>query len=227
MDIDDLLKKMDEHERIFFTAEPNRTSTRRGSRSPGRRVPDAATMADARAKLSRRNFPVPFRTRRFEMRSVGRTGPLKAFVASSVLAGVAAGCATTSISTPPRAIPSFELRVATVQGLGRILVDGAGLTLYLYEPDHEGPSTCKGFCAEQWPPLVLPTGIAHPKAAKGVVADLLGTTKRSGGALQVTYAGWPLYRWQGDHKPGEALGEGDDMGLWYVVSPEGKAVLPR
>ena len=48
---------------------------------------------------------------------------------------------------------------------------------------------------------------------------------RAGGARQVTYNGWPLYLWQGDQEPGQATGQADDMGLWYVLSPSG-AVEP-
>ncbi len=35
-----------------------------------------------------------------------------------------------------------------VNGLGTVLVDGYGLTLYLFVPDHgSGRSTCFGYCA--------------------------------------------------------------------------------
>jgi len=47
---------------------------------------------------------------------------------------------------------------ATVQlaesDLGSILVDADGMTLYLFEADTDGTSTCYDDCAETWPPLV-------------------------------------------------------------------------
>jgi predicted lipoprotein with Yx(FWY)xxD motif len=76
-------------------------------------------------------------------------------------------------------------------------------------------------CAQQWPPLILPGGATHPLARGGAAASLLGTVRRAGGARQLTYNGWPLYLWEGDREPGQATGQADDMGLWYVLSPDG------
>ena len=39
-------------------------------------------------------------------------------------------------------------------GLGRILVDGRGHTLYLFMKDTRSKSACAGQCAAYWPPLV-------------------------------------------------------------------------
>jgi predicted lipoprotein with Yx(FWY)xxD motif len=114
----------------------------------------------------------------------------------------------------------------TVPGLGAVLVDGYGLTLYLFVPDHHaGRSTCSGYCATQWPPLILPAGVTTPVAGAGVDTALVGTTRR-GDSLQVTYAGWPLYRWIGDTSTGQATGEGirNSGGLWYAVDGAGQPV---
>jgi len=117
--------------------------------------------------------------------------------------------------------PGYNIRVGTVTGLGPVLVDGAGYTLYMYVPDHRGRSTCYRVCAQQWPPLLLPHGVRHPVAGRGVNAALLGTVTRSGGTVQVTYNRWPLYLYDADVQPGQATGQADDMGLWYVLSPRG------
>src|SRR5215831_9284418 len=74
--------------------------------------------------------------------------------------------------------------------LGRILVDAHGKTLYLWAHDKGAKSTCNGDCAEYWPPL-LTNG--KPLASGGAKTSLLGTTRRSDGRIQVTYAGHPLY----------------------------------
>jgi predicted lipoprotein with Yx(FWY)xxD motif len=117
--------------------------------------------------------------------------------------------------------PDYSVTVGTVAGLGRVLVDGNGRTLYMYTPDHQGRSTCYGVCAQQWPPLLVPRGIRRPLAGPGLNAAMLGTVIRKNGAAQVTYNGWPLYLYVVDVQPGEATGQADDMGLWFVLSPNG------
>jgi predicted lipoprotein with Yx(FWY)xxD motif len=107
--------------------------------------------------------------------------------------------------------------------LGRILVDTRGRTLYLFEKDKHGKSTCTGQCATFWPPLIT---AAKPSAAAGVRASLLGTTKRADGRLQVTYNHHPLYRFAKDTKKGQTQGEGlSAFGAeWYAVSRAGTTV---
>ncbi len=119
------------------------------------------------------------------------------------------------------AAPSWEVTATVLPGAGTVLADGRGFTLYAYMPDHRGRSQCSGLCARDWPPLVLPAGARRAVAGKGVKTSLLGTVPRPGGARQVTYNGWPLYLWQGDHEPGQATGQADDMGLWYLLSAGG------
>jgi predicted lipoprotein with Yx(FWY)xxD motif len=123
--------------------------------------------------------------------------------------------------SPVSSASRYEVLAKTIPGLGEVITDGQGFTLYMYAPDHQGPSQCYGFCAQQWPPLVLPRGVTRPEAGPGVRAALLGTVRRTGGKLQETYGGWPLYLWIGDTSPGEATGQADDMGLWYVLSVTG------
>ena len=139
-----------------------------------------------------------------------------------------AACSTSGSGTggPGASSPSYQIRAAAVGGLGTVLVNGQGLTLYLFEPDKQSTPTCTTSCAASWPPVVLPAGVSAPLAGGGLVSSLLGIVHRSDGSLQVTYDGWPLYRWIGDTRPGIATGEGLDNfgGLWYAVSPAGAAV---
>ncbi len=116
--------------------------------------------------------------------------------------------------------PVYELQATRLPGAGRVLTDGHGFTLYIYVPDHQGRSRCFELCAKNWPPLTLQAGVRHALAGPGVDAALLGTVGR-GGTRQITYNGWPLYLWQGDQEPGQATGQADDMGLWYVISASG------
>ena len=160
------------------------------------------------------------------------------FVAALALASTAAACSRTPTGgTPP---PNFgaptrpllagsphEVTTGQVHGLGTVLTTGQGLTLYVYAPDQDrGTSICYDICAVQWPPMVLAPGTTTPQAGPGVQAGLLGTTRRTDGTLQVTYAGWPLYRWAGDVEPGQATGQGitNSGGLWWVITPAGKVI---
>lgn len=146
-----------------------------------------------------------------------RLRPAGLAVLLAAVALAVAGCGSGGASGPPR----YELEARSIPGLGRVVTDGNGFTLYLYAPDHRGTSKCSGFCAQQWPPLVLPHGMTRPSAGPGIDKALLGTVKRGNGTLQETYNGWPLYLWQGDTAPGQATGQADDMGLWYVLSVTG------
>lgn len=108
--------------------------------------------------------------------------------------------------------------------LGKILVDGQGRTLYLFEADKGTTSVCNGACAAAWPPL---TTAGKPIAGGGLAASKLGTTKRSDGTAEVTYNGHPLYTYAGDGAPGQTAGQAiDGFGAeWYVLSPAGNKIV--
>jgi predicted lipoprotein with Yx(FWY)xxD motif len=155
------------------------------------------------------------------------------FVALALLVGACGqagghviGIGANSAPTTGRAGPGYMVQSATIKGLGPVLVDGYGLTLYLFVPDHQsGRSTCEGYCAAEWPPATLPLGVTTPVIGPSVNRALVGTTRR-GNVVQVTYNGWPLYRWIGDTSAGEATGQGitNAGGLWYVVNDAGQPV---
>ena len=108
-------------------------------------------------------------------------------------------------------------------GLGRVLVDGRGRTLYLFEKDKHGKSACTGTCAGAWPPLIAS---GKPRATAGAKASLLGTVRRRDGRLQVTYNHHPLYTFVKDTGKGQTNGEGIDAfgAEWYAVSVAGAKV---
>ena len=105
--------------------------------------------------------------------------------------------------------------------LGVILETSKGFTLYHYALDTSKKSACTGGCAQAWPPLVLPKGVTKATAGTGVSQALLGTVKRGGGVLQVTYRGEPLYTFGGDTKAGETSGQG--VGNFHVVTVKAAA----
>jgi predicted lipoprotein with Yx(FWY)xxD motif len=108
-------------------------------------------------------------------------------------------------------------------GLGKILVDSQGRTLYLFQKDSGTESACTGACAAAWPPL---RASGKPTVGSGADASATGTAARSDGKPQVTYGGHPLYRYQGDQKPGDTNGQGLTAfgGGWFAVSPAGDQV---
>ena len=150
-------------------------------------------------------------------------------IPAAALALAACGSSSSTQSSGAASAPAASTggSTATVAwrqtSLGPVLVDSAGRTLYLYRADKGTTSACSGACAQVWPPLA-----AHgtPTAAPGVKASLLGTTRRSDGTAQVTYAGHPLYSYTADSGPGSVTGQGVTSfgAAWYALNPSGQAV---
>jgi predicted lipoprotein with Yx(FWY)xxD motif len=139
---------------------------------------------------------------------------------------VAFGCGGStgsSSASPSPAATGTTIAVATNAKLGQILVDGKGITVYLFLQDTGTASTCYTNCAAIWPP-VLTDGA--PQAGSGSQASLLGTTTRTDGKVEVTYAGHPLYYFIKDKAVGDTTGQGiNGFGaLWWVMSPAGAAI---
>ena len=107
--------------------------------------------------------------------------------------------------------------------LGTILVDGDGMTVYVFANDAAGTSTCTGGCAANWPPVEAPAPV--PSSIPGVSAAL-GTATRDDGSEQLTVAARPVYTFVGDSAPGQTSGHGRtlDGGLWQAVSADGSPV---
>ena len=118
---------------------------------------------------------------------------------------------------------SAALGTKNLPGLGVVLVNGEGKTLYIYAPDHAKKVTCTGSCAQVWPPV---TASGKPTLSGGVKASLIGTDPSPSGGQVVTYAGWPLYSYVADATPGTAHGQAlnNSGGLWYVITPSGQVI---
>jgi predicted lipoprotein with Yx(FWY)xxD motif len=129
------------------------------------------------------------------------------------------GASTTKPAAATR--EGAPITVGSAAGVGKILVDSKGLTLYYFQKDQNGESACYGACASGWPPLITE---GKPVAGEGAMASKLGTTKRKDGTTQVTYAGWPLYTFVEDKKPGEDNGTDSKAfgASWYPLHPNGE-----
>lgn len=138
---------------------------------------------------------------------------------------------STTSSTPATSSSSSSsastatVSVGTVSGLGQVLVNGQGHTLYVFMPDHHVKVTCTGSCAQLWPPDKL-SGSQQPTGSGAIKSSLLGSDTDPEGGRVVTYAGWPLYTYVGDSSSGQATGQGLETsgGLWYAISPAGVIV---
>jgi predicted lipoprotein with Yx(FWY)xxD motif len=139
----------------------------------------------------------------------------------AVAASIAAVLIPASLASPSKG-SSATISVRQSK-LGRILVDGRGRSLYLFQKDRAGRSSCDGACAMAWPPLIAS---GKPRAGAGAKASLLGRTKRKDGRWQVTYNRHPLYTFVQDTKKGQTNGEGVDAfgAEWDAVSPAGAKV---
>ena len=157
---------------------------------------------------------------------LGRTSLL--FLGALSLAVVAlAGCGGSASHALPK---TSDGRPATVgvagTGLGDVLVDRQGRTLYLFARDSGTLSACTGACAVSWPPLRVR---GAPLVGSGATPSDVGRTARADGSSQLTYHGHPLYTFVNDKKPGDTNGEGINAfgGSWFAVSPAGAKVVPR
>jgi len=100
--------------------------------------------------------------------------------------------------------------------LGKILVNSAGMTVYIYTADSANKVTCTGGCLSVWPPVTVAKG-AKPKGGPGVKG--LGTVS-SGGKLVVTWNKHPLYTYALDTGPDVVNGNAVKVGsgIWYAAT---------
>jgi predicted lipoprotein with Yx(FWY)xxD motif len=121
---------------------------------------------------------------------------------------------------------TVTLTVHPVAGLGSVVTDGQGRTLYMFPPDAGSRVSCTGPCAGTWPPVVIASN-HRPSGGAGIDVGEIGTVPDpNSGAKIVTYAGFPLYRYEGDAAAGTANGQGLflDGGPWYALTPAGQPI---
>ena len=89
-----------------------------------------------------------------------------------------------------------------------ILVDAAGRTLYTFDNDSDGTSTCNDRCTMYWPPALATADTPRSSEFSIVV--------REDGTDQWAFKGKPLYRFYGDTAPGDVNGD-DRGGAWHAI----------
>ena len=110
------------------------------------------------------------------------------------------------------ASPAFAADPAMMgdTAMGKVFVDGKGMTLYWFDNDMGGKSACNGPCAANWPPFMAPAG--------GMASGDWSIIIRDDGSKQWAYKGHPLYSWSKDMKTGDITGDGFN-GKWHLAKP--------
>jgi predicted lipoprotein with Yx(FWY)xxD motif len=124
----------------------------------------------------------------------------------------------TSAGTTSGSVSASGIKTASTSK-GTVLVNSQGRTLYWFAIDTPTTSKCSGTCATFWPPV-----LGKPSMASGAsLSGKLGTIKRSGGQLQATYDGHPLYTFKQDTSSGQVNGNDINTsgGLWWAMTPSG------
>ena len=184
------------------------------------------------------------------MDTVGSVRSLRVFFAAT--AGLLVGCAnsettqtdqtapapTTTVAststsaspTTPQTAPSRSPEITEhargtiittdASEFGYVLFDHTGQAIYLFDLETSSTPACYDQCAVEWPP-VLTDGT--PAAANGADADLLGTTARADGSMQVTYGDHPLYYYAHEGKNEVRCHNFPEFGgVWFAISPTGE-----
>jgi predicted lipoprotein with Yx(FWY)xxD motif len=141
--------------------------------------------------------------------------------ATQAFAGGAGGSGAQPVAGASKAKKATTIKVEKTR-FGKALVNRAGKAVYLFDIEESTTPECYDDCAHAWPP-VLTRG--KPIAGDGVKKGKLGTTKRTDGRTQVTFAGHPLYYYVHD-TPDQILCQDvvEFGGRWLLVKPSGAAL---
>lgn len=153
------------------------------------------------------------------------------FAAALALAACGKSSTTTSNPTTPAptsSTPGTSFSAATATGLGSVVVDGNGRTVYVLTSGTNKNVTCDDAsgCTRTWPDLPLPAGTTSATAGSGVQSSLLSSMKSADGQTYPTYNGYLMYEFSGDSGPHQGGGEGISSfgGTWYALSPSGTPI---
>ncbi len=140
--------------------------------------------------------------------------------------GAPGGTDATSIPVTTSQSPAGSGTVITTYAsdFGEILFDEPGQTIYLFDAETTSKPACYDACAAAWPP-VLTVGAPRVtgRATEQIKPELLGTTTRTDGGTQVTYAGHPLYYYAHEGKRQVLCHNVREFGgVWLVIQPDGE-----
>jgi predicted lipoprotein with Yx(FWY)xxD motif len=149
-----------------------------------------------------------------------------AIVMSACSGGETANTAAPAAPAAPAAAPAQTapkpqvLRVAELDGLSPVVVNGKGRTIYRFDKESNDPTkiACTGDCLKTWEPVLAPNGF---EVQQGIEEDLVGVIDRPEGGKQLTLNGWALYYYFKDLELGQIAGQGIGD-TWFAIAPNGK-----
>jgi predicted lipoprotein with Yx(FWY)xxD motif len=154
--------------------------------------------------------------------------PLAAVGLAACGSGSSGGSPAVSPASSPSSSPGTSFSTANIAGLGTVVVDARGRTVYILTAPGKKNVPCEDSngCTAIWPDLPLPDGTTSAHAGSGIDASLLSSMKSSDGETYPTYNGYLMYEYAADSGPGQAHGQGSMTfgGTWWVLSPSGKPI---
>jgi predicted lipoprotein with Yx(FWY)xxD motif len=111
----------------------------------------------------------------------------------------------------------------TIPGIGTVLTDQSGKTLYSPLQEAHGVIKCTASCLSFWFPVTIGNG-AEPHAAATLTGTLGSIQRSDDGGRQLTYNGQPLYTFRLDDAPGQTHGNnfsdhfGGQTFTWHAVT---------
>ena len=170
----------------------------------------------------------------FRRKGISRLATLAVLpgLAAAAAAGLLAACGSAGTSAagggkahPQGASHRVVVSARKLPGVGTVLVNRSGKTLYSPQQETRGKILCKGTCLSFWFPV--PAGAGAALQAPSGVTGTLGTIHRPDGRTQLTYNGKPLYTFRLDLAPGQDHGNNftDHFGgisfTWHAVTTNG------
>jgi len=149
----------------------------------------------------------------------GRLGLPTIALAALLLAacGRSSGGTSSGAGSPSPSATALSVQTDSVSGVGTVLANSAGLTLYHNTKENGSRIVCTGGCASFWPPVLVTGSVPQDT---GMIGGTFGTIMRPDGSTQLTINGMPLYTYSGDSGSGQASGQGL-QGVWFAVTPSG------
>jgi predicted lipoprotein with Yx(FWY)xxD motif len=165
-------------------------------------------------------------------RAVRRSALIVLAAAAAVLLAAcgSAGSSQASHAGHPATAAKAVVSERSLPGIGTVLVDRSGRTIYSPQQEADGQILCTGSCLSFWFPVPVTQG-TQLRGSAGITG-VLGTIHAADGLTQLTYDGKPLYTFRLDLAPGQARGNDytDHFGgaafTWHAVTVSGSPAAP-